>query len=43
VTVVVGYIPTPEGMAAVDHAIAMAQEHDSRLVVVNTGYHGSGA
>ena len=42
-TVVVGYIPTPEGMAAVDHAIEMAREHDSRLVVVNTGHHGNDA
>ena len=42
-TVVAGYIPTPEGMAAVDHAISMARQHHSRLVVVNTGYHGSDA
>ncbi len=39
-TIVVGYIPTDEGMAAVDHAIAFAQRDDSRLVVVNTGHHG---
>ncbi len=39
-TVVVGYIPTPEGSAAVDHAIAEARLRSSRLVVVNTGHYG---
>ena len=42
-TVVVGYIPTPEGLAAVDHAIAFAQRDHARLVVVNTGHHGDNA
>jgi nucleotide-binding universal stress UspA family protein len=43
VTVVVGYIPTPEGLAAVDHAVAFAQRDRTRLVVVNTGHHGDNA
>jgi len=40
VTIVVGYIPTPEGSAAVDAAIAEARLKGSRLVVVNTGHFG---
>jgi nucleotide-binding universal stress UspA family protein len=43
VSIVVGYIPTEEGMAAVDHAIGFAQRDNSRLVVVNTGHHGNNA
>ena len=39
-TIVVGYLPTPEGSAAVDNAIARAEESDARLVVVNTGRNG---
>lgn len=39
-TVVVGYIPTQEGLAAVDHAVEFAQRDNARLVVVNTGHHG---
>lgn len=39
-TIVVGYIPTQEGLAAVDHAIAFAQRDRTRLVVVNTGHLG---
>ena len=35
-TVVVGYIPTPEGEAALDHAISEAQKRETRLVVVNS-------
>lgn len=42
-SIVVGYIPTDEGMAAVDHAIGFAQRDNSRLVVVNTGHHGNNA
>jgi len=38
-TVVVGYLPTPEGSAAVDAAIAAAQGSGSDLVIVNTGNH----
>jgi len=40
VTIVVGYIPTPEGSAAVDAAIDAARCKGSRLVVVNTGRFG---
>lgn len=39
-TVVVGYIPTSEGSAAVDVAIEEAQRMSARLVVVNTAHHG---
>ena len=39
-TIVVGYLPTPEGMAAVTAAIEEAQLRGSRLVVLNTGNHG---
>ena len=35
-TVVVGYIPTPEGEAALSHAIEEAQKRGTRLVVVNS-------
>ncbi len=39
--IVVGYLPTREGSAALDHAIALARRTtDVRLVVVNTGRHG---
>ena len=40
-TIVVGYVPTPEGLAAVDHAVEMARLKGSRVVVVNTGRDGS--
>jgi nucleotide-binding universal stress UspA family protein len=43
VTVVVGYIPTDEGLVAVDQAVAFAKRDHSRLVVVNTGHHGNNA
>lgn len=39
-TVVVGYLPTPEGSAAVDHAMEEARLTSSRVVVVNTGHYG---
>ena len=39
-TIVVGYIPRPEGLAAVDAAIIEAERRSERLVVVNTGHHG---
>lgn len=39
-TIVVGYIPRPEGLAALDTAIAEAERTGDRLVVVNTGQHG---
>ena len=39
-TIVVGYLPTPEGSAAVDHAMEEAKLTSSRVVVVNTGHYG---
>lgn len=39
-TIVVGYIPSPEGLAAVRAAIEEARLRAARLVVVNTGHHG---
>ena len=38
--IVVGYLPTREGSAALDHAVSLARRDGSRLVVVNTGRHG---
>ena len=35
-TIVVGYIPTREGQAALQHAIAQARKDDALLVVVNS-------
>ncbi len=34
--IVVGYVPTPEGIAALDHAIDEAKLRKQRLVVVNS-------
>ena len=39
-TIVVGYIPTPQGLAAVDAAIVEARRRSSKLVVVNSGVLG---
>ncbi|MDQ5841276.1 MAG: universal stress protein [Chloroflexota bacterium] len=39
-TIVVGYIPTPEGIAAFVSAKAEALSRSARLVVVNTGQDG---
>lgn len=39
-TIVVGYLPTPEGSAAVDHALTEAKLTSARVVVVNTGHYG---
>jgi nucleotide-binding universal stress UspA family protein len=36
-TVVVGYLPTPEGLAALGHAIGEVTRTGEKLVVVNTG------
>lgn len=35
-SVVVGYVPRPEGEAALEQAIAQARTRDTRLVVVNS-------
>lgn len=40
VNVVVGYIPTPEGIAALDHAIGQVSALGGTLTVVNTGRGG---
>ena len=40
VNIVVGYIPTAEGIAAIDYAIEQAQATKSKLTVVNTGRNG---
>ena len=42
-TIVVGYVPTAEGMAAVDYAADVARADGGRLVVVNSGVRGSDA
>ena len=39
-TVVVGYVPTAEGSAAVDAAMEEATRMSARLIVVNAAYHG---
>jgi nucleotide-binding universal stress UspA family protein len=36
VSIIVGYVPTLEGAAALDRAISEARQHDSRLVIVNS-------
>ncbi|UMG92171.1 universal stress protein [Nocardioides sp. TF02-7] len=41
-TVVVGYVPKPEGEAALAAAVGEAQRHDARLVVVHTPREGDG-
>lgn len=38
--IVVGYIPSPEGLAAVDYAIDFAKSSGGTLTVVNTGKDG---
>lgn len=35
-TIVVGYVPTPEGEAALEHALSQARSAGARVVVVNT-------
>jgi nucleotide-binding universal stress UspA family protein len=39
-TIVVGYVPTPEGLAAIEYAVGEAQRDGARLVVVNSGVRG---
>ncbi len=39
-TIVAGYLPTPEGSAALEHAKRWALAQGARLVVVNTGRNG---
>ena len=40
-TIVVGYLPSPEGLAALARAEAWATAAHARLVVVNTGHYGN--
>lgn len=42
VTILVAYVPRPEGMAALDQGIALAKERNERLLVVNAGPGGRG-
>lgn len=39
-TIVVGYVPTPEGLAAIEYALNEAQRDGAKLVVVNSGVRG---
>jgi nucleotide-binding universal stress UspA family protein len=39
-TIVVGYLPTPEGTAAFEYAKQWAEDNGATLVVVNTGRNG---
>ncbi|CAN7595863.1 universal stress protein [Terrabacter sp. LjRoot27] len=39
--IVVGYIPTPEGVAALEAAIGLARQDAAHLTVVNTGRDGN--
>lgn len=39
--IVVGYVPTPEGLAAVDYATDAARRDGATLVVVNSGTRGN--
>ena len=41
--ILVGYIPTPEGLAALDYAIEEAQSRSASLTVLNTGKNGNDA
>ena len=41
--IVVGYLPTPEGTTALDHALSLARRDGGRLVVVNAGHRGDNA
>lgn len=41
VKILVGYIPTPEGVAAVDYAMDYAKQTGSELTVLNTGKDGN--
>jgi nucleotide-binding universal stress UspA family protein len=35
-SIVVGYVPTPEGTAALEYAIKEARKNDAKLVVINS-------
>lgn len=38
--IVVGYLPTSEGSAALEHGLSLARRDGSRLIVVNAGHNG---
>jgi nucleotide-binding universal stress UspA family protein len=40
-TVLVGYLPTPDGLAALSRAIDEATRRGEKIVVVNTGHYGN--
>lgn len=42
-TIVVGYIPSPEGSAAFEQAAEIARGGRHKLLVINTGHHGNNA
>jgi nucleotide-binding universal stress UspA family protein len=42
-SIVVGYVPTPEGTAAVEYATGLASADGRTLVVVNSGVRGNDA
>ncbi|MDH2414599.1 universal stress protein [Nocardioides sp. CER19] len=41
--IVVGYVPSPEGTAAIDYAVTLAGRDGDRVVVVNSGVRGNDA
>jgi nucleotide-binding universal stress UspA family protein len=41
VNIVVGYIPTPEGLAAVEYATSLAERESAKLTIVNSGVRGN--
>jgi len=41
VSIIVGYVPNPTGLAALDRAIDAARTTGAKLVVVNTGHNGN--
>lgn len=40
-TILIGYLPTPEGEAALDHGIAEAKHRDTDIVIVNSPHKGA--
>lgn len=41
--IVVGYVPSPEGLAAVEYAIDYASDRDAKIYLVNSGVRGNDA
>ncbi len=42
-SIVVGYVPTPEGAAAVDYAVSLSKADGRELVITNSGVRGNDA